>query len=444
VTLPADVVDWVEEVAGGPLQRCDRVPGGARREAWLVDVGDDELFLRYDDRDADDPRDPWTLRREAEVYSALHATDVPVPRVLGVHPTRQAMLEERVSGATWFARIIDPDEQLATARDFIGHLATLHRIDPAALDLPSFPKPESVAEAICLQLDELDAVVAARGGAPDAGLALTLTWLRANVPDHDGPVVLVQGDTGPGNFLYEGGRVTAVLDWELAHLGDPMDDVAWLSLRAAQEPFTHLPDRLREYEILSGIEVDDERVWYHRVLAEAKLLVMAHGAESTGDVGNRLIFGVLHRRLWLEAMVHVLHLAPPAPQLDPPVAEPHAHQALYDEVLDLLRDVVVPAIDDSMAKGQAKGLARSVKYLAAVSTQGTFYDAEELDDAGAILGTTPQSVNEARVAIDDAARAGELTVEQYVTHRWRCVQRENELVRSSSGALADRRWPELR
>ena len=131
-------------------------------------------------------------------------------------------------------------------------LAALHALDPAALDLPAFPAVETVADAVLAELDEWERVLAERGGTPDPALAFSLRWLRRNVPDYDGPPVLVQGDTGPGNFMYSGGRVTAVVDWELAHLGDPMDDIAWLSLRATQEPFTDFPTRLREYEALSG------------------------------------------------------------------------------------------------------------------------------------------------------------------------------------------------
>ena len=67
-----------------------------------------------------------------------------------------------------------------------------------------------------------------------------------------------------------------MVDWELAHLGDPMDDIAWLSLRATQEPFTDFPTRLREYEALSGNHVDEARVHYYQVMAETKLQVMSH------------------------------------------------------------------------------------------------------------------------------------------------------------------------
>src|SRR6185437_7181009 len=126
-----------------------------------------------------------------------------------------------------------------------------------------------------------------RGTAPDGSmdplLRLSTDWLERNVPDYDGPTLLVQGDTGPGNFMYENGKVTAVVDWELAHYGDPMDDIAWLSLRTVQDTFTHFPDRLREYEELSGNAVDAQRVWYYRLFAETRLTSNSAGAGAMGS-----------------------------------------------------------------------------------------------------------------------------------------------------------------
>ena len=280
-------MSWVEDVGGGRLALADRKQGGARKEAWFVDLERPDgttahLFLRYDRSDPARTRDPWTLHREATVYLALQDGPVPVPRVLGVHPVHQAMLSERVAGENWFSRIADPAEQEATARDFMTKLAALHSLDAAALDLPAFPAVTTVADAVHAELDEWERVLAERGGTPDPALAFSLRWLRRHVPDYAGPPVLVQGDTGPGNFMYEGGRVTAVVDWELAHLGDPMDDIAWLSLRATQEPFTDFPTRLREYAELSGNAIDEARVHYYQVMAETKLQVMGHRPDAAG------------------------------------------------------------------------------------------------------------------------------------------------------------------
>ena len=103
VGLPDDLVSWIEEVGGGRVVLADRMPGGARKEAWFIDLDRADgtvasCFLRYDRSDPARTKDPWTLHREATVYLALQDGPVPVPRVLGVHPVHQAMLSERVRG----------------------------------------------------------------------------------------------------------------------------------------------------------------------------------------------------------------------------------------------------------------------------------------------------------------------------------------------------------
>ncbi|HLM96807.1 MAG TPA: phosphotransferase family protein [Acidimicrobiales bacterium] len=458
VALPDDLVSWVEEVGGGRLIAADRKPGGARKEAWYVDLERPDgivlqLFLRYDRSDPALTKDPWTLHREATVYVALQDGPVPVPRVLGVHPVHQAMLSERVAGENWFSRIADPVEQEETARDFMVKLAALHALDPAALDLPAFPPVKTVTDAVHAELDEWERVLVERGGTVDPALAFSLRWLRRNVPDYDGPPVLVQGDTGPGNFMYMGGRVTAVVDWELAHLGDPMDDIAWLSLRATQEPFTDFPTRLREYEALSGNPIDQTRVHYYQVMAETKLQVMGHrpaggggdgsGDGGGGDVGNGFIYGMLHRRLWLEALAAATGLEL-TPAEEPRARERRDHDWMYDAVLSQLRDVIVPRTPDPLAAQRGKGIARLIKYLAQIDTYGDAYEAYELDDLEVLLGRQPESIAAGRAVAADAVGAGAVSEEDYMRLLWRRVARETKLARPSMGALADRHWPELR
>lgn len=79
--LPHHIVEWIEDVTATTVERVDRRPGGARKEAWFVDGrGPDgvvELFLRYDRSDPAVTGDPWTLHREATVYCALQHADVP-------------------------------------------------------------------------------------------------------------------------------------------------------------------------------------------------------------------------------------------------------------------------------------------------------------------------------------------------------------------------------
>ena len=447
--LPDRLVGWIEGVTSGRVVGADRRPGGARKQAWDVDVAQPggelaRLFLHVDR--SDPALDPWSLHREAAVYAALKDTAVPVPELVAFSPELHAMLSVRLTGENWFSRIRDPDEQLGTAQDFMRCLAHLHRLDPATLDLPGFAKPAAVPDLVRHELDEWEQIISARGGDPTPELRFTMGWLRKNIPDYDGPCVLVQGDTGPGNFMFAGGRVVAVVDWELSHLGDPMDDIAWLSLRSVQEPFPHLPDRLAEYEQLSGHPLAVNRVLYYRVMAEAKLLVMAHRPQAVGaeagpqdDIGNRMVYGMLHRRLWLEAFAEFggFELRPPE---EPP---PCDRGDLYLSALAELRDVIVPRIEDPLARQRAKGLARVIKYLAEVGAHGAFFDARELDDLSALLGHRPASVADGRAELSAAVRNEAVSVEQYLQYLWNRTARDNELMRPASGALADRHWPLL-
>jgi hypothetical protein len=269
-------------------------------------------------------------------------------------------------------------------------------------------------------------------------------WLEANVPDYDGPVVLVQGDTGPGNFLYRDGKVTAVLDWELCHWGDPMDDLAWLSLRTVQDTFTHLPDRLAEYAELSGHKIDVERIWYYRVFAETTMATLNARDEDDGavrDVGNAMIYVQLHRRLWLEALNHGmgLGLTTDAPTLG---SRPPSWDPLYGDALAILR-TIVPRIDDPLAQRWTKGLARLVQHLRELDTAGREAEAGELADIAALLLDTPSSIEDARIELESANERGAVADADYIRYLWRRVQRDDHLMRHSLGALGQRTWPPL-
>ena len=143
--MTVDIVEemrtWIEEVTGAAVVHASRQAGGGRKEAWFIDVArpdgtTDELFLRWDQSDVEADGDPWTVRREAEIYRALSDTPVPVATFIAMHPTAQAMLATRVYGRNWFSQITDPDEAVAVAKDFMTHLAALHRIDVHDLGLP--------------------------------------------------------------------------------------------------------------------------------------------------------------------------------------------------------------------------------------------------------------------------------------------------------------------
>src|SRR3546814_3121647 len=115
------------------------------------------------------------------------------------------------------------------------------RISDWSSDVCSSDLPVETAEAFIRQ--RITALRATNSGkAWDPLIHLSLNWLEANIPTNMPTPVIVHGDAGPGNFLFEGEQVTALLDWELVHYGDQMADLAMLCLRMLFQGFVPLPE----------------------------------------------------------------------------------------------------------------------------------------------------------------------------------------------------------
>jgi aminoglycoside phosphotransferase (APT) family kinase protein len=462
--LEAPVVNWIEDAAGGRVTHTQQVAGGGRA-GFAVDVQAPDgttsaLFLQRGGRGGVGSFMGFAL--EAEVYRALEPLGVPIPHVWGVDEQLDVFLVDRAPGTVWFRPPRDPAVELAVAQDFMRHLATWHAAGADKLDLPSFGPVRSVREHQRDQLAGIEAVFTREDESlPLDLLAQTqLDHLVHRVPDYDGDPVLVQGDTGPGNFMYEGDRVTAIIDWELAHLGDPMDDIAWLSWRATQQGWPDFPARVREYEVASGIEVDPARVRYYRLNACARLgprFGLADMGEGTtrplgpaGAVdaavdrfadGSGLVMNMLHRRMRLTAQADAMGIQLPGREIGDE-AEPRPHAVLYDNVLAQLRDIVDRA-DDRAVSNLAKGAARQVKYLKGLDRNDRCFEEREVDDIGRLLGRMPTSLPAGRAHLPAAARDGKVEFDDYLLYHWARLTRDDWMMRDASGGMYERSWPEL-
>ena len=141
------------------------------------------------------------------------------------------MLMSFVDGTSVAPRILrKPEFETARSRltAQLGEaLARIHSIDPPDLagvlpDPGNDPAVDQIAEWE-RQLDEI--------GEPLPAVELGIRWLRANAPEPAEPR-LVHGDFRLGNFIVDEGGLAAVIDWELAHLGDPAEDIGWLCIRS--------------------------------------------------------------------------------------------------------------------------------------------------------------------------------------------------------------------
>ena len=469
--IPTAITDWIGEVAGGRFTGSRHVAAGGR-DGFFVDVDRDgdrlELFLQLGRAAGGFDTSQVSVEKEAEVFRALAANGLPVPRVWGVHGPSQGLLVERLKGRVWMHPPATAEEQLSVAQDFIRHLAAWHRLDPRALDLPSFGPVLSARDHQRRTLDHMRAQAALGGGEVEPLLRISLDFLERALPDYEGPTVLLQGDTGPGNLMFEHGKVTGVVDWELAHLGDPMDDIAWVTWRATQHTFTHLPDRLAEYEALSGHRLDDARIRYYRVNACVRLACAGSGpwggfgvtnmgvhrprpsaaAPTDADFdrsadGSTFVFTILHRRMRLEALMAVMGLESGPPQEDLIQAPPKEYGQMYEEMLARLQ-VAVKRTTDNLASNVMKGVARSVKYLKEADRNSAWFDQMELEDIAALVGRIPATVIEGRQALYAAAVAREVSDEDYVRYHWRRFLRDEQIMRAAGGSVYGRGWAPFR
>jgi aminoglycoside phosphotransferase (APT) family kinase protein len=435
---------WVAEVTGASRLTVHRGVGGASRaghavDAELPDGRVEALWLRSDPGFGPQSKTLYSLLREAAVYRALGPTPLRVAELVAVHPSEPAFLLRRVEGASRFAQIADPAEQLAIAQQFMEQLATLHHLDPRALDLPELGAVGSLREHVLDEIAEWQSQYDASGGGVPV-ITLAFAWLRAHVPDDDDwPVVLVQGDTGPGNFMYADGQLVAITDWELAHWGDLHDDLAWILVRDTLERFPDLADRLRDYEEASGFRIDPARLGYFRVLAQLRAtigtLAGLRSHDGRSEIAWQLIYNTLHTRVLAESLAAVEGV--PLPDPLPEVAGGELGW-VYDVALRDLREVVVPAIDDPFAATRAKGLARLLKYLQAVDAVGADFAAAEREELAALLGTPVDDLDDGRRALCAAIGSGTRRAEQVLPHCLAQAARDTALMRGAMGVLADR------
>ncbi len=272
-----------------------RLSGGASRETWALDADGRPLILQRER--------PGGLRHagmavEAALLRAAADQGVPVPAVVitDADPVADAtgdanalgaawMVVERVAGETIPRRILRDDE-FAGARSLLAAqcgdaLARIHRIAPASV--PGLAGGDQVAQLRAA----LDAV-----GEPHPAFELGFRWLERDRPDRPGPEAVVHGDFRNGNLVVGPDGLRAVLDWELAHLGDPLEDLGWVCVRAwrfGARPrvggFGLVDELVGAYEATSGTTVDREALHWWEVLGTLKWGIICVVQASTHLTG---------------------------------------------------------------------------------------------------------------------------------------------------------------
>jgi len=289
---------WLSERMNGgapvKLARIMRIAGGASAETFRFSA---RLHSESVDRDLILRRDPVggfverNIQLEYRVMEALATSPVPVPRVMGLELDpdwleRPFFVDEAMPGIT---KAIAADElgpgesspeeaRQALGMEYVEKLAMLHRwgIDNSKLSFLS--RPNSGTGPGSLELSFWEELIRRNSLEPSPVLAEAFIWLRENVPRCP-CISLVHGEYRPGNFLRTGTRITGVLDWEYAHLGDPTEDLGWSFLRWYRTGdlecgFFRRHEFLKRYIAISGISVDTQALRFWEMFSNMKVLAI--------------------------------------------------------------------------------------------------------------------------------------------------------------------------
>jgi aminoglycoside phosphotransferase (APT) family kinase protein len=256
--------------------------------------------------------EPYDLRRQFDILRAVESTPVRAPRALWFEPSgevlgREFYVMERLGGTVYERHV--PDEVATNPRrvrrmceGMIEQIAAIHAVDVRTIPAESVDDGHDYLQR---EFDHWGSEIrrVQRGPLP------ALEWLAAALferrPEQYPEITLVHGDPKPGNFAFEGAEVSAVFDWEMAALGDPLADIGWAEVNwTMPNSIVMLPgapsvdELVSRYEELTGFTTR-HRAWYRSFqgFKMAVILLVAGHLYDTGasdDVRFREMAHVVH------------------------------------------------------------------------------------------------------------------------------------------------------
>lgn len=277
------------------IEGLDRVDFGHSAEMMVLTV----VTRRGDTHAAEDvvlrlrPKspallEPYDLTRQFTILRALQDTDVRVPRALWLEDTgavlgRPFLVMERVGGEVFEMQTPDAPDQtvLRMCESLVEQIAAIHAVDLQRTGLHALDDGNRHLDR---ELERWAAEMHRVKRAPLPALERLLASLQATKPAPSPRITLVHGDAKPGNFAFTGGEVSAVFDWEMTTVGDPLTDIGWLELLWMQPvgitshpAALSIDELLAHYQTVSGIKVEN-RSWYRAFNAYKMAVICLIGA----------------------------------------------------------------------------------------------------------------------------------------------------------------------
>jgi aminoglycoside phosphotransferase (APT) family kinase protein len=423
------VRDWLERELGGTVVAFERQQRW--RPAWFASMsrgGAAESFYVRGSRGGNFP-EMITLAQEADVNRVLFKHGVPVPRVHGMIDDPAAIVMDRLPGRVNLAKAADDAEREAVLDGYVEAMRRMHAIDVREFEAIGLRVPADNRGAALNLYGKGEANFRRAKSAPSPMIEFMWRWMQRNVPAGREQRALLQADSA--QFVYENGKLSGLIDFEAAYIGDPVAEFAAMRSRDCEEPLGDIGRIARKYEAATGMAIDASAVEFHT--AGWSLMTPFQWEHSVrhpapGDSWLEYFTWLVGCGRWaLEAIAQVVG-APldAAGRPDEGPSSPGYWQASYRNLLSVLDEW--PSVNDSASA--AAGRARAVtRFAGHVHAFGQELEAAAVREISEIVGARQPDLATAEAALEylvlTASPDRDAELVRYF-HRW--TQRQQFLI----------------
>jgi aminoglycoside phosphotransferase (APT) family kinase protein len=403
---------WLEDDLGGTVTRIERQ---ARwRPAWWVDVERDGERLQLCVRGARlDSPSAFSLDHERTFQTLLGERGIRVAKVHGSHEADPAAyVMDRVPGRDNFDGVTD-HERRSAMEDYIDILVQMHKLDVEPFEEAGIVRAERPEDSHLVGLRQFTArAYREEKRRPDPFLEFALAWLDRNLPDNPGREAPIVWDAG--QFHQQDGRITALLDLEFGHIGDPLSDLAALWVRNPFIPFGDVPALMRRYQERSGTAIDLPAVHWHYILWSLSNRLEFHAVLADPVPGTDYM---LNTHWCVETDLMALEgIATTVGVALGEVEEPEPAASGYGPGFGhLTRALEAQTVEDPVARYQSRMAVRLARHLQRIDEIGVQVVEANLEDIHRLTGRSPAdwAAGEAeleRFVLEDGGRHDEALI----------------------------------
>jgi aminoglycoside phosphotransferase (APT) family kinase protein len=390
------VADWLSENVGGRVTSIQRQPRW--RPQWIADVerGDEviPLMIRGERYDTDMT---WPLKHEGLFQQAMADVGVLVPKVWGWIDKPFAFVMDRVPGQSTFDNTSDADRD-RVVDEYLQQLAILHTANLQPFIDAGIDRAASPDESAMIGIERMNVMYRRQKDHFDPQLDFFLHWISRHPPRSRGREGAVVWDSG--QFMHQNGHITALIDVELGHIGDPMMDLAGWRMRDSILPFGRFSKLYDRYAELTGEAVDLEAIQIHHIyFTLSNQLAFSHALAhppANSDFGTNMQWCNETNLYATEALAEYMDVE--LPTVDLPAPSVTAAAPAFGHLVKTLSTL---RVEDEYTRYKLRGAFRMARHLHRWDEIGRQLEQDTLDDLHQLLGKRPTDVMQGNQLLEE-------------------------------------------